>query len=133
MVDIKILEEEVVEVFVEVVFELIEDVIEEGVLICFFKFYYNFDKVFIRVDVIEDLDELVCIMIKYFDMIIVISLYIDFWGNDVYNLNLFKNRVKLVVDYLVKKGIDFKWVSFEGFGEIKLLNECVDGVFCFEE
>ena len=40
-------------------------------------------------------------------------------GTDDYNLNLSQSRAKVVFDFLTEKGIDEKRLSYEGFGELK--------------
>ena len=50
-----------------------------------------------------------------------------------YNQTLSQNRANASVAYIVSQGISKDRISGKGYGEMKLLNECADGVKCTEE
>ncbi len=54
---------------------------------------------------------------KYKDAKISLGGYTDYIGSDKYNLKLSDKRANIVKDYLVKKGIDEKLISAQGFGK----------------
>lgn len=57
----------------------------------------------------------------------------DSQGAADYNLKLSQKRVDAVRGYLTSNGIDPERVSGRGFGESRLLNDCLDGVVCTDE
>jgi OOP family OmpA-OmpF porin len=57
----------------------------------------------------------------------------DSRGTDSYNMYLSQKRSKVVVDYLISKGIDASRLKGIGYGETKLINSCDDENTCSEE
>ncbi|WP_282117630.1 OmpA family protein, partial [Cellulophaga baltica] len=57
-----------------------------------------------------------------------IGSHTDARANDAYNSGLSERRAKATYDYLVKKGIDASRLTFKGFGETQLTNECENNV-----
>ena len=54
----------------------------------------------------------------------------DSKGKKEYNLELSEQRAKNVMDYLILQGVDNSQLSYKGYGERILTNDCSDGVFC---
>ena len=48
-------------------------------------------------------------------------------------MRLTQKRAELVMQYLVTRGIKSARLTAKGYGEAKLLNNCVNGVLCIEE
>jgi len=61
-----------------------------------------------------------------------LDAYTDCQGNSDYNLALSHRRANAVVAYLVSKGVDPDRLIAKGYGEIKLVNSCRDGIQCSE-
>lgn len=59
-----------------------------------------------------------------------ISSHIDSRGNDAYNMKLSQKRDRFVYEYLISKDIDPSRLSYIGYGESKLLNQCGNHVTC---
>ena len=58
----------------------------------------------------------------------------DSRGGSKENLSLSKNRAKAAVNYILRhSNIDKSNLSYEGYGESQLINDCVDGADCTEE
>ncbi len=66
------------------------------------------------------------------DLIIEASSFTDSRGSDSYNLALSQRRAKAAVEYLISKGVDATRIQSKGYGEDKLINQCVNGVNCDE-
>ena len=94
--------------------------------------YYEFDRSTITAAAAEKMDKIIEIMKANPDLIIEASSFTDSRGSDAYNLALSKRRAKAAVEYLVSKGIDATRIKSKGYGEDKLINQCVDGVNCDE-
>lgn len=95
--------------------------------------YYDFDKWNIREDAAKELDKLVKILNDNPQIDIEMGSHTDVRGNDQYNQILSDKRAKAAVDYLISQGIDSNRLSYKGYGEKVLVNNCVNDVYCSEE
>jgi len=95
--------------------------------------YFDFDKYNIRKDAAKELDKVVQVMNEYPELLIEAGSHTDSRGKDKYNQKLSERRAKATVDYIVSKGIDASRITYEGYGETQLVNECSNGVKCSEE
>ncbi|HET6557497.1 MAG TPA: OmpA family protein [Prolixibacteraceae bacterium] len=128
------------EIFIEKVVEKQTDVplsaitMEEGEgpvqMIDFRHINYDLDQSFIRKDAAAILDQLIVYLKESPDIKIKIESHTDARAKDDYNLRLSKKRALAAFDYIVSKGIDPDRVSYFGFGETRLLNNCGNGVIC---
>lgn len=94
--------------------------------------YYEFDKSTITAAAAEKMDRIIEIMKANPDLIIEASSFTDSRGSDTYNLALSQRRAKAAVEYIISKGVDATRIQSKGFGEDKLINQCVNGVNCDE-
>ena len=95
--------------------------------------YFDFDKHFIREDARISLNKVLAYLNEYPNVKIQVGSHTDSRANDNYNLRLSANRAKSTAAYLVEQGIDEGRISFEGFGETQLTNDCSNGVPCTKE
>lgn len=95
--------------------------------------YYDFDDDQILPEAEKDLDYLYELMVDYSNMVIELSAHTDARGNPSYNMNLSQRRADSAKEYLVNKGIDRNRIQAVGYGETKILNQCVPNVECTEE
>ncbi|MFD2529995.1 OmpA family protein [Polaribacter marinaquae] len=101
--------------------------------------YFDYNKSNIREDAAIELDKIVKIMKKYEKLVIRSSSHTDARGNEAYNEALSDRRAKSSVAYIINKGISNYRISGKGFGETRLVNNCVDNnshtntVKCSEE
>jgi peptidoglycan-associated lipoprotein len=95
--------------------------------------YYDFDDDQILPEAEKDLDYLYELMIDYSNMVIELSAHTDARGNPSYNMSLSQRRANSAKEYLVNKGIDRNRIQAVGYGETKILNQCVPNVECTEE
>ncbi len=79
------------------------------------------------------LDKLVIILEDSPTLEVNITAHTDSRGTDKYNQWLSERRAKRTVDYIISKGIDGKRITYDAFGEAKLVNECNDNTPCSEE
>ncbi len=95
--------------------------------------YYEYDDAQITVEAAEEMDKIAEIMTQNENLVIQASSYTDSRGTNAYNELLSQRRAKAAVDYLKSKGIDASRIKSKGYGEDKLINQCVNGVECREE
>ncbi|MGB5323049.1 OmpA family protein [Lutimonas sp.] len=95
--------------------------------------YFDFDKFNIRADAAKELDKVVQVMNEYPELLIEAGSHTDSRGKDKYNMKLSEKRAKSTVDYIVSKGIDASRITYQGYGETQLVNECSNGKKCSEE
>jgi outer membrane protein OmpA-like peptidoglycan-associated protein len=96
--------------------------------------YFDFDKYNISEQAAAELNKVVYVLKKYPNIVINIESHTDSRGSDIYNAELSTNRAKATYDYIIAKGISPKQIrSVRGYGEMRLLNKCFNGVNCTEE
>jgi outer membrane protein OmpA-like peptidoglycan-associated protein len=107
--------------------------IGEGDIFKIDNIYYDLDKYAIRSDAAQELsNKLLPVLQKYPDIKIEIRSHTDSRATDTYNLRLSQQRASAVVDYLIRNGIDRNRLMAKGYGEIEIINECLNGVSCNE-
>lgn len=94
--------------------------------------YYDFNKASLRKTSYRTLDSLVHMMKDNPTFSIEISSHTDCRGKAWYNLKLSQRRAKSAATYLVKKGVPVKRLTWKGYGEKNIINECKDGHHCTE-
>lgn len=95
--------------------------------------YYDYDEHYIREDAVSDLIALAELMQDNPQLRIEIGSHTDARGSQRYNANLSQRRAEAAVDYLIKLGVEAKRLSAQGYGELGVRNQCVDGVDCSDE
>ena len=95
--------------------------------------YYEFDDANITQEAAEEMNKIAEIMTENENLIIEASSFTDSRGSNAYNVELSKRRAKAAVEYLKSKGIDEDRIRSKGYGEDKLINQCVNGAECKEE
>ncbi len=95
--------------------------------------YYDYDDSQITEEAAKEMDKIAEVMLENENLVIQASSYTDSRGTDAYNIALSKRRAKAAVEYLKSKGIDESRIKSKGYGEDKLINQCVNGVECREE
>jgi outer membrane protein OmpA-like peptidoglycan-associated protein len=94
--------------------------------------YFDYGKYNIRSDAREGIDKLVKLMRQYPAMTIKLGSHTDSRSPSDFNQTLSDGRARESAEYLFKRGISRSRVTFQGYGETKILNGCVDGVKCSE-
>lgn len=92
-------------------------IFEEGSKIIFRNILFAFDKSKITKSSTTDLDKFYELMKKHPALLVEVSGHTDNIGKKKYNLRLSKRRAKVVVKYLVKKGIRKKQFVAVGYGD----------------
>jgi len=95
--------------------------------------YYEFDTSNITQEAASEMDKIADIMKENENLIIEASSFTDSQGTNAYNIQLSNRRAKAAVDYLKSKGIDESRIRSKGYGEEKLINQCVNGVDCQDD
>ena len=104
----------------------------EGQVIKLSNIYYDFDKSYIREDAARELNHVFDLLSSYPSMHISLLSHTDARGKDAYNERLSRRRAESAMLYLVNRGISPSRLTYEGFGENRLVNECTNGVNCDE-
>lgn len=112
-------------------FEVEEIVIDKPIVLE--NIYYDFDKWNIREDAAKELNKLVKLLKDNPTIHIEMGSHTDCRGTDKYNLVLSDKRASAAVRYLIFKGIEPERLTWQGYGELKPVNRCVNGVKCTEE
>ncbi|MDH3711342.1 MAG: OmpA family protein, partial [Cyclobacteriaceae bacterium] len=95
--------------------------------------YYEFDRWEIGTEAAQALDKLVQVMIENPSLKIELSSHTDVRGTESYNQHLSQKRAQSAVAYMVTRGINQRRLTSKGYGESKLLNNCLDEFDCNEE
>ncbi len=95
--------------------------------------YYDFDDDKILSDAEKDLGYLLELLEKYPEMVIELSSHTDARGKDNYNEELSRRRAQSAKRWLVKRAVNPGRIRAIGYGEKKLLNQCVNGVQCTDD
>lgn len=107
--------------------------IEEGTVIELYNVYFDLDKYYIRPDAQTGLNDVYQLLIDYPEMKGEIRAHTDSRQTFKYNEILSDNRAKSARQYLIDKGISPDRLTWKGYGEYVLKNECADGVECTEK
>lgn len=94
--------------------------------------YFDLNSSYLNSAAILELDKVVKIMKKYPTLIIKCGSHTDSRASDEYNILLSEKRAKSTVEYIVSKGISSNRISSEGFGEMQLVNKCINNLNCSE-
>jgi outer membrane protein OmpA-like peptidoglycan-associated protein/tetratricopeptide (TPR) repeat protein len=95
--------------------------------------YFDFNKYNIRQDSKVEVEKVIAAMEKYPSLKIQVNSHTDSRGPAAYNLWLSQKRAEATINYMISKGIDSDRLASDGFGEIKLINDCYDGIKCSSE
>lgn len=115
-------------------FDYVEDFnLISGDIIKIDSIYFDFNKVTIRKDAAKELDKIVAFMKENPEVIVELYSHTDARGSDEINKVISEQRAKASVYYIISKGIPKYRISGKGFGESKLLNECVNDVPCSDD
>ena len=95
--------------------------------------YFDLNKYNIRPDAEIEIQKVIVAMEKYPSLKIKVNSHTDSRGIDAYNLWLSQMRAESTVNYMISKGISPDRLQGEGFGETRLVNECLNGIRCSEE
>lgn len=86
--------------------------------------YYDLDKYFIRPDAAVELERLVSLLKANPSIEIELGSHTDCRQTATYNQTLSNNRAKAAVEYIVSRGIDASRLTYKGYGETQLVNNC---------
>jgi len=85
-------------------------------------------------DITEDskreLDKLVVIMQDNTGLSVELGSHTDSKASAAFNQKLSESRAKAAYDYVVGRGVDASRIGYKGYGEMEILNACLDGVTC---
>lgn len=94
--------------------------------------YYDLDKYDLRPESKKALDSLIIILNENPSITIEIASHTDSRAETGYNQELSQKRAQSVVNYLLERKIEKGRLTAVGYGESRLINDCVDGVECTE-
>ena len=94
--------------------------------------YFDFDKSDIKPEFKLEMGSIIRVLNDYPDTKLNINAHADARGSNEYNQALSERRANSAKNYLVSRGISSSRIKSNGFGELLILNRCVDGVNCKE-
>ncbi len=97
------------------------------------KIFYAYNSSYLDEESAEVLRQIADKMQKDSRLKLEVNSHTDARASDKYNLDLSNRRTNGVISYLLRKGIDRKRLSGNGFGETQLVNKCKNGVNCPDE
>lgn len=95
--------------------------------------YFDLNKSNIRKDASVDLAKIVEVLKENTTMKIEIKSHTDSRQTAAYNLKLSNKRAEATAKWMIKNGIDASRLTWKGYGESQLINNCSDGINCTEE
>ncbi len=95
--------------------------------------YFDFDKSFIRKDAKVSMEKVLTYLKEFPEVHIEVRSHTDSRANDWYNEGLSVRRAKETRAYLISQGVSEERISYKGFGETELTNECSNDVPCPKE
>ena len=95
--------------------------------------YWDYNDWEVRVDAQPYLNMLSDLLKTNPSLKVEIRSHCDSRGSYGFNRTLSKKRAKSAMNYLISNGIERNRLTSKGIGEKEILNNCIDGVTCFEE
>lgn len=95
--------------------------------------YFDYDQAKVRPEAKPELNKLADMLKNTNGVKVEIGSHCDSRGNDDYNLSLSKKRAKSVMEYLISQGVSKNSITYQGYGESEILNNCKNGVECSEQ
>jgi outer membrane protein OmpA-like peptidoglycan-associated protein/Tol biopolymer transport system component len=95
--------------------------------------YFDFESWEILPEAAQELERIAFVLRTHPSVEVEIGSHTDSKGSNGFNDVLSDMRASATRDYLIDLGIDSARISYRGYGESKLVNECADGVDCTEE
>ncbi len=83
--------------------------------------YFDEDEYFLRKEFIPTLDEVIRLLNENKALKIEIASHTSSGAKDEYNIILSEHRAKNIYEYLIKKNVDAKKISFKGYGSLEPL------------
>jgi OmpA-OmpF porin, OOP family len=102
---------------------------KKGEVLILDKVFFKFNSIDLESESENQLDKLVSFMNNNTSMTILIKGHTSSEGGNEYNLKLSEQRSKIVMDYVVSKGIKAERLSYKGFGKTQPIanNETEEG------
>ncbi len=89
--------------------------------------YFDYDKAYITEEARLELQKVIKVMKQYPDIIIESGSHTDARGSSAYNQKLSERRAASTVNYILKAGgINPNRITYKGYGETRLTNNCTD-------
>ncbi|MDF2438975.1 MAG: OmpA family protein [Bacteroidota bacterium] len=95
--------------------------------------YYDYGKADLLPEAKKILDKIIFIMKEDAQLHVVLESHTDSRSSYGFNIKLSRLRAKTAVDYMIASGIPKDRIKGKGFGEMKPVNKCKEGVACSEE
>ncbi len=118
-----------VELLLDFSLEIINDFVyneSDELIIKINSIYFDYNKWKIRPDAEVELNHIVDVMNRFPEIKVKSTSHTDARGRASYNELLSQRRAESTADYLIYKGISTERISWKGYGESKLTNNCVD-------
>lgn len=104
-----------------------------GVITNIENLYYDYGKADLLPEAKKILDKVIFIMKEDPQLHVVLESHTDCRSSYGFNIKLSRLRAKTAVDYMISSGIPKERIKGKGFGEMRPINKCKDGISCSEE
>lgn len=90
------------------------------------KVYFDFEKANLKADHKMALERLAVMMKSRDDFQLLLEGHTDLRGSEDYNKNLSERRAKVVLDYLLNRGVSRDRLTYQWFGKSRPVHNCID-------
>lgn len=94
---------------------------------------FNYNEVVLLRRYTYDLDKAIILMKKEPNLFFEFESHTDSRAEDEFNMDLTRQRVEKITEYMGFKGIHISRIRGTAFGETRPINRCINGVDCYEE
>lgn len=109
------------------------DAMNEGDSLQLHHVYFDLNSSYLRQESMPELMEFATFLIEHVDLSIELSAHTDSRQTQKYNQWMSDRRANRVRDFLIEYGVESDRITAAGYGETRLVNDCVDGQDCSEE
>ena len=113
--------------------ELLNDILLEEVYVDKLVAYFDFDEDKLKTEYETEMKQLIRTLKRFPESILNIAAHADSRGQLAYNKRLSEDRLKTLVSYFKRQGIQSDRIHGTALGEELLLNQCSDGTDCHED
>jgi outer membrane protein OmpA-like peptidoglycan-associated protein len=94
---------------------------------------FNFNEARLLKRFTYQLDKAIILMLANSKLNIEIESHTDSRAEDEFNMDLTKQRINILIEYIAFKGISIRRIKGVAYGETKPVNNCINGAECTEE
>ena len=121
------------EIVIDAKLHKLEAGIDIGKLVGVSTIYYELGESGVSEEAAKELNKVIQTMKDNPTIVIELGSHTDSRGDDDFNMNLSQERARKSVEYMIKNGIPKSKITYKGYGETQLVNDCGNDADCSEE